>query len=345
MPDMADQRPLILSSPAPRSIDMIFTDVAKAQLYDCYRIVDVQGDALSGLPDAVLAEVRYVLGQPPISADLLARMTALKAVLNVESNLFANMPYDILFQRGIYTLTTGAVFAEPVAEIGLALALNLLRDVVEADLAFREGRELWGFEGNRQARLLTGAMVGLIGFGELGRAMNRVLEGFRPRVLAYDPWLPPSVMRDYRVTPSTLDEVLVQSDVVFCVAAVTGENEGFLDAQHFARMKPGAAFVLLSRAAVVNFDDLMAAVRTGHILAASDVFPEEPLAADHPVRHLKGFLRSAHRAGALDIAMKRMGDMVLEDMALMDRDLPPLRCKRAERETATKMRSKPVEKT
>jgi phosphoglycerate dehydrogenase-like enzyme len=192
---------------------------------------------------------------------------------------------------------------------------------------------------------LTGANIGLIGFGDLGRAVNRVLEGFRPHVKAYDPWLPPSIMRDHRVTPASLDEVLETSDVVFCVASVTGENEGFLSAPHFARMKPGAAFILLSRAGVVNFEDLMQAVRSGHILAASDVYPEEPLAPDHPVRSLKGFLRSAHRAGALDIAMKRMGDMVLEDMDLMDRNLPPLRCKRAERETAAKMRSKPVEKT
>ena len=339
------KKPLVLSAPEPRSIEMIFTSDAKARLFQNYRILEVETDGLAALPDATLAEVNYVLGQPPIPAELLARMTALKAVLNVESNLYANMPYDILFQRGIYTLTTGAVFAEPVAEIGLAFALTLLRDVVEADLAFREGRELWGFDGNRKARLLTGANVGLIGFGELGRALNRVLQGFRPHVKAYDPWLPPSVIRDHHVVPASLEEVLDTSDVVFCVASVTGENQGFLDAKHFARMKPGAAFILLSRAGVVNFDALMAAVRSGHILAASDVFPEEPLAQDHPVRGLKGFLRSAHRAGALDIAMKRMGDMVLEDMDLMDRGLPPLRCKRAERETATKMRSKPVSKT
>lgn len=338
-------KPLILSSPAPRTIDMIFTDAAKAQLFDRYQLVEVETDGLDTLPDATLAEVRYVLGQPPIPADLLARMPALKAVLNVESNLFPNMPYDILFQRGIYTLTTGAVFAEPVAEIGLAFALNLLRDVVEADNAFAEGRELWGFEGNTRARLLTGAKVGLIGFGDLGRAVNRVLEGFRVQVKAYDPWLPPSLLRDHRVTPAGLEEVLATSDVVFCVASVTGENEGFLGAAHFARMQPGALFILLSRAGVVDFDALIAAVRSGHILAASDVYPEEPLAADHPVRGLKGFLRSAHRAGALDVVMKRMGDMVLEDMDLMDRGLPPLRCKRAERETATKMRSKPVDKT
>ncbi|MBC7477576.1 MAG: hydroxyacid dehydrogenase [Pseudorhodobacter sp.] len=338
-------KPLVICAPEPRSIEIIFTDAAKSQLYDRYELVEVEADAVAGLPGDVLAGARYVLGQPPISADLLARMAGLKAVLNVESNLLPNMPYDLLFQRGIYTLTTGAVFAEPVAEIGLAFALNLLRDVVEADTAFREGRELWGFEGNRHARLLSGAKVGLIGFGELGRALNRLLAGFRAEVRAYDPWLPPSILRDHGVVPASLDQVLAGSDVVFCVAAVTGENEGFLGAAHFARMQQGAAFVLLSRAGVVNFDALMTAVASGHILAASDVYPDEPLALDHPVRGLKGFLRSAHRAGALDSAMKRMGDMVLEDMDLMDRGLPPLRCKRAERETAAKMRSKPVDKT
>lgn len=338
-------KPLILSSPDPRSIDMIFTDAAKLQLYQRYRIVEVATDRLAALPDATLAEVRYVLGQPPIPATLLARMPALRAVMNVESNLFPNMPYDILFQRGIYTLTTGAVFAGPVAEIGLAFALNLLRDVVEADVAFRDGRELWGFEGNHRARLLTGANVGLIGFGDLGKAVARVLTGFHTTIRVYDPWLPPSIIRDHQATPASLDDVLASSDVVFCVASVTGENEGFLAAAHFARMKPGAAFILLSRAGIVNFDDLIAAVRSGHILAASDVFPQEPLPLDHPVRGLKGFLCSAHRAGALDSALKRMGDMVLEDMDLMDRNLPPIRCKRAERETVSLMRSKPVQKT
>jgi phosphoglycerate dehydrogenase-like enzyme len=339
------QKPVILSAPDPRSIDMIFTDAAKAELFRRYEVIEVSPDEVPGLPGPVLCRVDYVLGQPPIPAPTLAQMPRLKAVLNVESNLFPNMPYDELFRRGIHTLTTGAVFAEPVAEIGLAFALDLLRGVIDADRAFTEGRELWGFEGNREARLLSGADVGLIGFGDLGRAMRRVLEGFRTRIRVYDPWLPPSLIRDHGCQPAALDEVLGGSDVVFCVASVTGENEGFLGASHFARMRKGAAFILLSRAGVVNFDDLMAAVRSGHILAASDVFPQEPLPSDHPVRTLRGFLRSAHRAGALDVVMKRMGDMVLEDMALMDRGLPPQRCKRAERETASRMRSKPVDKT
>jgi phosphoglycerate dehydrogenase-like enzyme len=338
-----DPRPLVLSAPDPRSLDMIFTDPARAELEARYRIVETAPEAVSLLAAEVLAEVRYVLGQPPLP--LVDQMPGLRAVLNVESNLYLNMPYEVLFQRGIHTLTTGAVFAEPVAEIGLCFALALMRDVVEADLAFREGRELWGFAGNKRARLLTGAKVGLIGCGDLGRAMIRVLAGFHCQISAFDPWLPPSVIRDRGAEPASLQDVLAGSDVVFCVASVTGENEGFLGAAHFAAMQPGALFILLSRAGVVDFDALMAAVQSGHILAASDVFPEEPLAADHPVRQLPGFLRSAHRAGALDIALKRMGDMVLEDMGLMDRGLPPQRCKRAERETVGMMRSKPVEKT
>ncbi|TIT92423.1 MAG: hydroxyacid dehydrogenase, partial [Mesorhizobium sp.] len=126
--------------------------------------------------------------------------------------------------------------------------------------------------------------------------------------------------------------------------SVTSENQGFLGADAFAKMRKGAAFILLSRAGVVDFAALMAAVKNGHIVAASDVFPEEPLAKDHPVRSMPGFLRSAHRAGALDVAFKRMGDMVLEDMDLIDRGLPPMRSKRAERETVSRMRSKPVDR-
>ncbi len=338
-------RPVILSAPDPRSLDMIFTSAARSRLHDRYEVIEAAPEDVPDLPGEVLARVDYVLGQPPIPSAALARMPRLRAVLNVEGNLYPNMPYDEVFARGIHVLTTMAVFAQPVAEIGLAFALNLLRQVPEADRAFESGDELYGFDGNRDARLLGGSNVGMIGFGELGRALNRVLAGFDAAISVHDPWLPPSLIRDHGCVPASLDEVLTTSDVIFCVAAVTGENEGFLGAAHFAAMRPRAAFVLLSRAGIVDFDALMDAVRAGHILAASDVFPEEPLPAGHPARRLKGFLRSAHRAGAMDVAMKRMGDMVLEDMELMDRGLPPLRCKRAERETAAKMRSRPVKRT
>jgi phosphoglycerate dehydrogenase-like enzyme len=338
---MAD-KPLVISCPEPRTLDLILTPDQLAKLKATYRIVETTDPEFASLPEDVLAEARYIIGQPPIAPETLAKLRSLRCVANVETNLLNNMPYETLFERGIYVITPGSVFAEPVAELGLAMALNLARDIVDADLAFRRGEELWGGDGNQAARLLSGADVGIIGFGDLGKAINRLLTGFRTRTKVYDPWLPPSILRDHGVEPASLDEVLGQSDFVFVMASVTSDNQGFLGADAFAKMRKGAAFILLSRAGVVDFDALMAAVRSGHIIAASDVFPEEPLAKDHPVRAIPHFLRSAHRAGALDIAFKRMGDMVLEDFDLMDRGLPPMRCKRAERETVSRMRSKPV---
>lgn len=338
------ERPLAISAPDPRTLDLIFTRDALERLRSKYEIVEADPENIAGLGDAILGRARYIIGQPPLSRETLDRMPQLRCILNVESNLMNNMPYDLVFQRGIHVVTTGQVFAEPVAEIGLGFALAIARGIVDADVDFREGRELWGGDGNIGARQISGSDIGIVGFGDLGKALNRVLSGFRAKIKVFDPWMPRSILEDNGVTPATLEEVLTTSDFLFVVAAVTSENKGFLGAEAFAGMRKGAAFILLSRADVVDFDALMAAVASGHIVAASDVYPEEPLAKDHPVRSLKGFLRSAHRAGALDSAFKKMGDMVLEDMDLMDRGLPPMRCKRAERETVSRMRSKPVTK-
>jgi phosphoglycerate dehydrogenase-like enzyme len=339
------KKPLVVCAPKPRSIELIFTPTAEAMLRERYELVETDDEGVAFLPQQVLASARYILGQPPLSSEMLAQMKSLRCIFNVESNLLQNMPYEDVFARGIYVVTTGLVFAQPVAEMGIAMALNLARGVVDADLDFRAGHELWGYDGNQSARLLSSADVGIIGFGDLGKALNRLLTGFRTKTKVYDPWVPPSILAENGVIPASLDEVLRESDFVFVVASVTSENQGFLGADAFAKMRKGTAFILLSRAGVVDFDALIAAVRSGHILAASDVFPREPLPHYHPVRTLPGFLRSAHRAGALTSAFKMMGDMVLEDMDLIDRGLPPMRCKRAERETVARMRSKPVERS
>lgn len=341
----SDFRPVVISSPLPRSIELIFSAQAEERLRRDYELIETDDEGVARLPDVDLTRTRYVLGQPPLSEETLQKMSALRCIFNVESNLLNNMPYEMLFQRGVHVVTTGQVFAQPVAEMGLAMALNLARGIIDGDVDFRAGSELWGYGSNQTARLLCGADVGIVGFGDLGRALNRLLSAFRTRTKVYDPWLPQSILADNGVIPASLDDVLSTSDFVFVVASVTSDNQGFLGADAFARMREGAAFILLSRAGVVDFDALMDAVESGRIVAASDVYPQEPLPPDHRVRRLKGFIRSAHRAGALASAFKMMGDMVLEDMDLIDRGLPPMRCKRAERETVARMRSKPVERT
>lgn len=334
--------PLVLAAPHPRTIDLLFSKSRKRILFDKYEVLEVEPDDIKQLSNEKLSDVQYVLGQPPLELHTLQKMQQLKCIFNVEGNLINNMPYQYLFETGIHVVTTGSVFAEPVAEIGLALALCLARSVVDADLDFRNGNELWGGDSNTRARMISGSKTGIIGFGDLGKALARVLSGFRTEISVFDPWLPPSMLEEQGVHPTPLNALLSTSDFIFVVASVTEENKGFLNAEAFARMKRGSAFILLSRADVVNFDELLAAVASGHILAATDVFPDEPVAHNHPVRSLKGFIRSAHRAGALESAFRKMGDMVLEDMELLDKGLPPMRCKRAERETVSRMRSRPV---
>ena len=335
-------RPVVISAPAPRTLDLIFSTTARDQLQDNYQIIEVDPDSIAALDAETLLQVQYIIGQPPLSETLIKAMPKLRCILNVESNLINNMPYELLFSRGIHVVTTGQVFAQPVAEMGLAMAINLARGIVEADIAFQEGRELWGGEGNTTARLLSGSDIGIIGFGDLGRALNKVLKGFNAKIKVYDPWMPASILIEEGLQPVGLEDLLANSDFIFTVASVTSENQGFLGEREFSSMRKGAAFILLSRSEIVDFNALLAAVKSGHIVAASDVFPEEPMPLDHPVRNTQGFLRSAHRAGALDSIFIKMGDMVLEDMELMDRGLPPMRCKRAERETVSRMRSQPV---
>ena len=90
---------------------------------------------------------------------------------------------------------------------------------------------------------------------------------------------------------------------------------------------------------------LVELVAAGRLRAATDVFPEEPVAADDPVRRLDGMLLSPHRAGGMREAFLEIGRLAVTDLELVLRGLPPAVCKRAERETVGRMRSRPVERS
>ena len=98
----------------------------------------------------------------------------------------------------------------------------------------------------------------------------------------------------------------------------------------------------MSRASDVNFKDLIIRLKKGDIFAATDVFPEEPVKKNDPIRKVKNILFSAHRAGALESAFFNMGNIVLKDMDLISKNLQPKHCKKAERKTVGLLISKPV---
>ena len=99
----------------------------------------------------------------------------------------------------------------------------------------------------------------------------------------------------------------------------------------------------MSRAAIINYSDFYRKLKSNQIYAAIDVFPKEPVDKNDPIRKLKNVIFSAHRAGALDAVFKQMGEIVYQDMQLIEKNLPPRLCKRAEKETVGLLRSKPVD--
>jgi phosphoglycerate dehydrogenase-like enzyme len=337
---------LILADPHPRRMADIFDAETLRALHDLGRVVVHDGGPMpAAMIDEHLPRASLLLGQTDLPRARLDRAASLRGVINVETNFLPNIDYETCFARGIHVLTPGSAFAPVVAEAALAMAIDLARGITQADRDFRAGTERYGLDGNAGSFVFTGCTVGLIGYGDLGRALHRLLLPFGCPTLVFDPWLPDYFLRAQGLTPAPLEVLLAQSRVVFVFAGVTTENQHFLGRAQFETMQPGAAFLLMSRAAVVDFPAMLEQARSGRLRVATDVFPQEPVAPDDPVRRIDGLLLSAHRAGGLPEALFDIGRQTVADAGLILRGLAPVVCRRAQRETVGRARSKPVDKT
>lgn len=336
----------ILFDPFPRSLDQIFSDQDRERLESLAPVVwhDGHSPADPAWIDEHLPEAVALVGQSDLPKARLDRAPHLKIVANVESNFLPNVDYEECFRRGIHVISTAPVFARPVAEMALGMALSCARGIHTGDAQMRRGSETLYDEGcNQQSFLLSGKTLGLIGFGNLGRALLPLLKPFGGSICIHDPWIAPTLIREAGGTPASANEVFTRSQVVFILAASTTENEGAFGRAHFESMAPGSVLVLVSRAGVVDFEALLDVCESGHLRAAIDVFPEEPIPMAHRVRSTPNTLLSAHRAGNIPEIWHDMGRIVTDDIELVLRGLPPQLCTRAARETVARFRSKPSE--
>ena len=336
-------KPRIIIDPQPRTVDLIFDAKAQTQLANLADLtVFDAGPMPTEMLEEALPEAEIIIGQTDLPRERLERGAKLRAIFNVEGNYLPNIDYDYCFSRNIRVLIASPAFAVPVAEMALALALDLARGVSKNDRAFHERNEKYGFESNKDCFLFTGSRVGIIGFGDLARAFRPMVRPFRCPVKVYDPWLPERELLNNDCTPASLEEVLSTSDAVFVFASVTSENQGFLTARELSLIRPGGLFVIMSRAGVVDFEALTAAAQSGHLKVATDVFPEEPFSKEHPIRDLPNVILSAHRSGGIQEAFTEIGNMVVSDVELLLRGLPPFSCRVAQPETVKRFRSKAV---
>jgi phosphoglycerate dehydrogenase-like enzyme len=341
MSSLSPNESIILLDPHPRRIGRIFDEPTQRRLERLGRVLWHDGSpAAAAHIDRHLPQTIALIGQSPLDKARLDRAPHLRAVFNVESNFLPNLDYAECHRRGIPVLSTAPVYARPVAEMALAMAISLARRMHEADAALRVGKEFKG--DNHDSFLLHGKPLALVGLGNLGRALLPLLRPFSREIIVHDPWIHPSVLREMDVIPAALDECFARARVVFLLAANTSENTGQIGRRHFASMVPGSVVILASRAALVNFPELLAAAASGHIRAGIDVWPEEPIPPGEPGRSTPNTLIQAHRAGSVPEIQPLIGQFVVDDLENILAGLPPQRCQRAVLETVGKLRSIPV---
>jgi phosphoglycerate dehydrogenase-like enzyme len=248
MSSLPPNDPVILLDPHPRRIDRIFDEPTKRRLEKLGRVIWHDGSPASAEHiEEHLPRTIALIGQSPLDKARLDRAPHLRAVFNVESNFLPNVDYAECVRRGIPVLSTAPVYAQPVAEMALAMAISLARRMHEADAALRIGKEFKG--DNHDSFLLHGKPLAIVGFGNLGRALLPLLRPFTQEILIHDPWVPAATLQEQGVIPVSLDECFARGRVVFILAAITSENAGKIGARQFASMQPGSVVILGSRAA------------------------------------------------------------------------------------------------
>tara|TARA_Y100000816_G_scaffold80982_1_gene55393 strand:+ start:62 stop:1084 length:1023 start_codon:yes stop_codon:yes gene_type:complete len=333
---------IVISDPYPRTLDLIFTKKKLKELKSKYKIINAPQKNKKKFYEENIQNALFIMGQPNLDKKLLSKAKKLKAIINVESNFMKNMDYEYCFKKGIHVIATSPVFSKPVAEIALGMTLSLLRNIHTAHSDFLNGKEKYGLESNLKASLLSEKKIGLLGFGDLAKSLYPLLLPFTKDINVYDPWVPKTKIKKLGFKSISLNQMFKKCEVIYVLAAVTTKNKNLIDKKLLNKMKSNSLFILMSRAAVVNFNDLIKRVKKGDIFVAIDVFPKEPVTKNNPIRKVKNILFSAHRAGALETAFYNMGNIVLKDMSLISKNLQPKFCKKAESKTVGLLASKPV---
>lgn len=338
---MNNQLPVLFLDPYPRTEAMVYTPATQQELAQLGRVVVHFGSrAPADLIDSILPEVDVIIGQTEMPKARLERATRLKAIINVKGNWEPTVDYTCAQARGIYVLSAAPAMAPCVAEACVGSAIALGRNLLISERRFRAGKEAYGIAGNEHAYSLYDAPVGLIGFGNLGRALVALLRPFQCEISVYDPWLSPGYLNTFGVAAQDLDSLLSKSQFVFILAGVTRENEQFLNRRKLALIPNDASLVLASRAEVVDFDALTEMAQAGRFRAAIDVFPEEPVPKDAPYRHYDKILFTSHLAGGLHASYARIREMMIDDVRQILAGRPPLRLQRAEPAQAAISRSR-----
>lgn len=272
-------------------------------------LVDRPDDLRLAIADA---DALIVRNRTQVTADLLAAAPALKAVGRLGVGL-DNIDVQACGERGIQVLPATGANALAVAEYVIGVSMVLLRGGYMASSEVAAGS--WPRARLSEGRETGGKLLGLVGFGGIGRLTAGLARGLGMSVCAYDPALADTseVWRETGVRPAPLEELVAMADVVSLHVPLVEATRGLFDATMIARMKQGAILVNTARGGIVDEAALASALREGRIGgAALDVFQDEPLASGNPFPTLPNLILSPHIAGVTAESNQRVSQMIAD---------------------------------
>ncbi|HUF13764.1 MAG TPA: phosphoglycerate dehydrogenase [Longimicrobiales bacterium] len=257
--------------------------------FELVRESGLSGEALARALAA--ADAVIVRSETRITADVLPTGGRLRVIGRAGVGV-DNIDVQAATARGVAVMNAPAGNTISAAELTFALLLAAVRRVAEADRSLREGR--WE-RGRFKGAELSGKVLGLVGAGRIGSAVAHRARAFGMSVIASDPYLPAERAQALDIEPVELDELLARADVITLHVPLTDATRGLIGVAQMARMKPGAVIVNAARGGVVDELALARALTGGHLGAAAlDVFEEEPLSANHPLRQAPRLVMTPH---------------------------------------------------
>ena len=271
----------------------------------------------SGLKEAELAprladvDALIVRSETKVTRTLLEAAPRLQVVGRAGVGV-DNIDVPAATARGVYVVNAPLGNIVAAAEHTVALALSLLRRVIDADRSVRAGE--WT-RSKFIGRELRGKTLGLIGIGRVGSEVARRAAGFGMTIIAHDPFATEASARSAGARLVDLDEVLRTADVVSLHVPLTEKTRGLINEATLRKMKRNAILVNAARGEVVDMDALAAALTDGTIAgAALDVFSQEPLPPDAAIRSAPRTVLTPHLAGSTAEAQTNVAVDVVEQI-------------------------------
>ena len=229
-----------------------------------------------------------------------------------------NVDVEAASNAGVLVTRAGPGFVQAVAELAVGFMVDLSRGVSRATADYQAGRKPEA----RMGRQLAGSKIGIIGYGSIGRYLADIAKVMRMEVLVADPF---ATVTDSAIRQVSLDELLAASDYVVCLAIANEETENLLDAAAFARMKPDAFFINMSRGNLVDEKALFQALNENRIAgAAMDVGRAADQMPSPELGHLENVIATPHIGGLTPPASESQAfDTVRQVEALVKGEVPP----------------------